>query len=87
MEEVIVTAPTEEIPVEAPVVAPTIGIVSGCKRLNIRKRTSTAAEVLTVVNVGSELVIDVQKSKTYWWYVRTADGVEGFCMKEYVTVK
>lgn len=65
------------------------GIVSGCTRLNVRKEPSThpTARIATVVTSGSELRIDLEKSTEDWYKVTTESGVEGFCMKQFVTVK
>jgi hypothetical protein len=45
------------------------------------------AEILCVVEVGDELLIDLEKSTDDWYSVTTNVGAEGFCMKKYVTVE
>lgn len=65
----------------------TYGIVSGCTKLNVRKNPSKSAAVITEINAGDELVIDPGTSTNEWYKVFTASGIEGFCMKTFVTVK
>jgi len=64
-----------------------IGIVTSCTKLNIRNSPDKTAEVVGQVFVNSELVIDVEKSNDDWYCVCTSAGVEGFCMRDFVTVK
>lgn len=68
-------------------IRPITGIVSGCKKLNIRKKPSKAAEVKTEANANTKLEIDMEKSTDEWYKVRTESGVSGFCMKKFVTIK
>lgn len=64
-----------------------IGIVSNCKKLNIRKSPNKKSEIITEVEVGTELMVDVESSNTNWYSVCTSIGIEGFCMKEYITIQ
>lgn len=70
----------------APEPKPVYGVVN-CEKLNIRKEANKADNVLRVVDEGSELKIDMTKSTPAWYKVCTAEGVEGFCMKKFVTVR
>ena len=63
------------------------GEVINCTRLNIRKKPDSHSEVATVVNSGTELMIYPDSSTAEWYKVYTESGVEGFCMKNFVTVK
>lgn len=65
----------------------THGRVVDCSRLNIRKKPTVNAEVLTTVKKDSELILDLIKSNEKWFKVCTTSGVEGYCMKQYVTVE
>ena len=70
--------------------SPVIGVVANCTRLNIRKKavkTNKPEDVVCVVNAGAKLTIDEAKSNKNWYKVTTEDGKEGFCMKEFVTIK
>lgn len=66
--------------------APTIGIVTDCMKLNIRKEPSVDAVVICEVSALSRLMIDRDKSTEDWLSVCTETGVDGFCMKKFVTI-
>ena len=66
---------------------PIIGIVEGCKKLNVRSNPNPNANVLAVVDKDKELVIDLDKSTNDWYSVCTASGIDGYCMREFVTIK
>lgn len=66
---------------------PVFGVVSNCKRLNIRKEPSKDSEILCDIIALTELEIDIDKSTDDWYKVFNADGIEGFCMKRFVELK
>ena len=53
---------------------PAIGLVSNCANLRIRKEPDDKAEVLGTIPVGE------------FYKVYTDSGLEGFCMKQFITV-
>lgn len=61
------------------------GVVANCAKLNVRSKPSTNSDVVTVLNAGDEISIDVDKSTEEWLKIRTADGVKGYCMKKFVS--
>lgn len=63
------------------------GVVSDCAKLNIRDGASTTANVLCTVDVNSELVVYINENFGEFYKVCTASGVEGYCMKNYVSLK
>lgn len=63
------------------------GIITGCKKLNVRKEASAESDVLCVLNENTELAIDVTGSTDEFYKVCTATGIEGYCMKMFVSVK
>lgn len=63
------------------------GVVSNCVKLNVRgEAQKRQGNVLCIVSAGDELLIDEEQSTNAWFYVTTASGVSGYCMKEFVTV-
>ena len=76
--------PSTEGPAEE---TPVAGIVTNCRRLNIRVRPDADADVLCVAPALSELIIDENKSTDEWLSVCTVTGVEGYCAKKYVAIK
>ena len=78
-------APVDEPEVlENPV---TVGVVSGCRLLNIRLRPDLEAPILCFVRCESELTVDLQESSSDWLRVCSADGVKGYCLARYVYIK
>lgn len=87
-----VVAPVEpvEVKMEAPkdeVKTPVTGIVAGCSKLNVRSKPAIDADILVVLEVNSEIVIDPARSTNEWVKVTTAAGVEGYCMRKFVSAK
>ena len=60
------------------------GVVTNCNKLNVRAEPSVDAEVLYVLDVMSEIKINVNKSDNEWFNVCTASGIEGYCMRKFV---
>lgn len=63
-----------------------IGLVSNCANLRIRKEPDDKAEVLGMISVNTEVMIDEDKSTDEFYKVYTDSGLEGFCMKQFITV-
>ena len=88
IDDVVEQAECDTVVEETPAVAISmIGIVSGCKRLNIRTNPNPNSDVAYVVNENCELHVDSEKSTNDWWHVRNAAGIEGYCMKAYIKIK
>lgn len=75
----LVNETVETVPVEI-----VEGVVVNCAKLNVREHPSVDAEVVSVLNVQSEMQINVSKSTEEWFHVCTATGIEGYCMRKYV---
>lgn len=60
------------------------GVVVNCAKLNIREEPSVDSAVVGVLDVMSEIEIDVAKSDNEWLKVYTVTGVEGYCMRKFV---
>ena len=66
---------------------PVFGVVSDCAKLNIRKSPSPNGNVICTVNENTKLMIILEESTTEWYKVCNSAGLNGFCMKKYVTVE
>lgn len=64
-----------------------IGTVIDCWMLNVREEPRSDANILGTVNQLSQVMIDIGKSTESYYKVCTASGVEGFCLKNYITTK
>lgn len=60
------------------------GVVVNCSKLNVREEPSIESAVICVLDVMSEIEIDVTKSDNEWVKVHTVTGVEGYCMRKFV---
>lgn len=77
---------TEEVVTE-PENKPVYAYVDNCEKLNIRKNPNKNADVRCVIPAKTEVTIDLAKSTVDWYSVCTASGIEGFCMKNFLTIK
>lgn len=64
-----------------------LGVVVDCDLLRVRKRPSTEADVLCVIERGSEVTVDDPDHVGKFYKVCTATGVEGYCAKPYIEIK
>ena len=62
------------------------GKVSNCKKLNIRKLPSRDAEIVSELIEDSEVMIDEKESTALFYKICTEHGIDGYCMKDYITV-
>lgn len=66
---------------------PTVGFVDNCECLRVREESNVDSEELCIINKLSEVVIDLDNSTDYFYKVTTSEGVEGYCMKKFITIK
>ena len=62
------------------------GQVSGCKKLNVRKLPSRDAEIVSELVEDSKVMIDEKESTALFYKICTEHGIDGYCMKDYITV-
>lgn len=62
-------------------------VVTNCFRLNIRKEPDKSADIVTVVDILTQLKVDEKQSTDNWYYVLDGNGNSGYCMKQYVSIK
>ena len=66
----------------------TIGIVSNCVQLNVRKKPDKKADIVCILNQNDQVTIsEGEIGVNGWEEVVTKDGKKGFCMKEYIKIK
>lgn len=87
-EEVI--EPIDEV-IEQPVVETepetVTGIVVNCAKLNVREQMNANSAILCVLPVSSEVKVITNEVHDDWCHVFTTSGVDGFCMKKYISIK
>ena len=63
------------------------GVVTECVRLNIRETPSADGDVVAVIDLLTEVVVDLEGSTDEFYKISTATGVKGFCMKKYIALR
>ena len=67
-----------------------VGIVANCEKLNLRRsplKDSGGANIITELLPGVAVVIDEGESTPNFYKVITEDGLEGYCMRQFIEVK
>lgn len=82
--ETVEETPVAEEPQKEAVV---VGVVTGCSRLNVRKGPSTNTASIAVIEALDEVEVFENRSTDAFYRVRIASGVEGFCMKKFISIK
>lgn len=59
------------------------GVVVGCYKLNVRENPDLNAKIVCVLNVSAEVQVSAEEFGE-WFYVCTATGLEGYCMKQFI---
>lgn len=64
-----------------------MGNVVNCVKLNIRAASDPHAEIVKVVDKGTEVMIYLDESTGDFYKVCTESGIEGFCMKQFIKIQ
>lgn len=75
--------PVEENLVEEPTTIVN-GVVTNCLRLRLRKEPN--GTIISWLDAGDEVLVDTLQSTDEWYKVYTKDDLNGFCMKEFITI-
>lgn len=70
-----------ETPVERRVVT---GKVFNCSLLNVRKRAKIDSDIVATLNRGTTVTINLDKSTSDFYSISTANGINGFCVKNFI---
>ena len=82
--------PVDQPVEEAPKKETKVGIVANCEKLNLRRlplKDSDGANIITELLPGVAVVIDEDESTPNFYKVITEDGLEGYCMRQFIEVK
>lgn len=63
-----------------------IGKVNGFKKLYVRKEANKDSEPVGIVTDNDDLSIDINHSTDEFYKVITSNGLEGYCIKEFVKI-
>lgn len=75
--------PVDENPVEEPTTIVN-GVVTNCLRLRLRNEPN--GTIISWLDAGDEVLVDTLQSTDEWYKVYTKDDLDGFCMKEFITI-
>lgn len=79
---------TIEEQIEEVAVAPELrGVVCKCDRLNVRKKPNGDADVICVINKGTNVLINEEKSTKDFYAVEVNPHTSGYCMKKYLAIE
>lgn len=79
---------TETIDVETVEEVKTIyGVVSSCGKLNVRKEPSIVPNnIIRILDLGTFVTVDVENSTEDFYKICCSDGLEGYCMRDFITI-
>lgn len=60
------------------------GVVANCAKLNVRAEPTLDGDIVSVLDVMSEIEINLSESTDEWFKICTTVGVEGYCMRKFV---
>lgn len=66
---------------------PLRGVTTKTFLLNVRKEPDINSEIIYRLDYSSLVMIDEENSTDEWYKIRTSNNIEGYCMKEYITIK
>lgn len=88
--EVMQTAKVEQEPeVEEPKIEESkfvTGIVTDCVKLNVREDPDPTATILGTITAATELIVSKEESTEDYYKICTSVGLEGYCMKKFITI-
>lgn len=61
------------------------GTVIGCEKLRVRPTPDTDQEEITLIYNGSVVKISPEESTEEFYKIKTDDGIEGYCMKSFIS--
>lgn len=76
----------EEPVVETPEPTTIEGVVSGCAQMYVRSEAFVESEPVGIIKSGTKVQIFETESTDDFYSVCTETGLEGFCMKKFISV-
>lgn len=77
----------EEVPaIEVRETKEATGVVTKCEKLNVRSEADMNAQVMCVIDKGTEVVVLENESKNGFYKVCLPSGIEGYCKKDFIAL-
>ena len=67
-------------------VEPVYGKVAGCERLNVRSEATKDSDIVCTIDEETEVMVNLDESTVDWYKVCLADGIEGYCLAEFISI-
>ena len=64
-----------------------LGVVTNCVRLRVRNEADANSDILGEIDALSVVQIELSESTDEFYKVCTASGLDGYCMKKFITLK
>ena len=87
IDETPVETPIETEPVEQLTESEPVEGTVGCEKLYVRSDATVDSEPVGVINRDSKVFIYEDESTDEFYKVCTATGLEGYCMKKFISVQ
>lgn len=62
------------------------GIVTDCIKLNVREQPNPKADILGIINEGSEVIVSEAESTDDFYKICTSAGLDGYCMRKFISI-
>lgn len=83
----VIEKAVEEVVTEEVIPQPVVGFVSNCDRLNVREKPYKGSNVLTILADGCDVIVNEHLSTENFYHVLTRHSIQGFCQKDYISIK
>ena len=64
-----------------------LAVVVNCAKLNVRKEAAKDSEIVCIIAKGDELAVDLDASTEDFYKINTSNGIEGYCVKDFIEIK
>ena len=62
------------------------GVVTNCIKLNVRNKPEIGSTKICTIWSDTKVMIDLKESTDEWYKVYLSEGINGFCMKKYISI-
>ena len=87
VENLIEETPIETEPVEQPIEPEPVEGVVDCAKLNVRSDATVDSEPVGIIDKDAKVFVYEDESTEEFYKVCTATGLEGYCMKKFISVQ
>lgn len=63
------------------------GVVTDCLQAAIYKEPRANSEIVKVITALTRVTVDLDKSTDGFYRISTSKGIQGYCMKKFISVR